>query len=918
EGQWNDLPKVEVFDSRIAGYLVEYGGVGGCTPDFTDEAIVTIIVTENIVECDIAIGGVSTTSEPCDGTDFGAIDVNAVCSSCTEEPLYSIDGGASFQSISLFRVPAGTYTVVIRDATDETCISAERVVVVEVGADTEAPQFPGAENVPLQSVDPCADIEQLPIVYDANLVTDDCDNSPVVDVQIEVVTVNDTITSGGGDDDPRTTITELGQQINYIYTAIDASGNESAKTIPTWFIPVDEAPSINIANNPVQDVLNVCGEYPISADNLGVTATDDCTQDLEIEISIVDGNGQPIEAITEAGLYFVTARTTDETGKTDSENFTLNLEGNPDVITVTANDDNLSVPEGETITFNVLSNDFASDGSALEVQDLVLANPADGTLVDNGDGTFDFTPAEGFVGEVILTYITKSEDASLFFEGTGNFYEFVNAPGLTWEEARMAAEGRQLNGVSGYLATVTSEEENGFVVSKLEGEGWIGASDVAVEGEWRWVTGPEGQMNNGQGLLFWMGEADGIPANNAYINWASGEPNDFQDTEDIGEDYGHYFANGTWNDFPSNGFNVVEGYVVEYGGIDGCTPDFTDEATVTITVTENIDNCEDDTEAPTITGYSVGTLSDGQIEQVFTVEVDLDGQNILPVACGLTKSNEGNISRTIDIADNCTGNDLIVIAADELEVDTLEDGSLEVVEFVTLTDLSGNVTEFFLTTIYLSDTEAPVLTSCTVDTVILQVDEAGRVVGREEGFITIFEFDDFISNLTISDDCSPSFFVEYSEAEDGSLIEGGTGRIFGYDGVNFSEEVCDVIIVGRFAPSNEILAPQEGVGKVFGSAIQITTAAIETRSEISESFKVEVSPNPFQTEASLQVNLPTEEMVNIDMRDISGRLVKSLSMKGNAGENTFLIQGDNLATGVYFISIRTASTKQTVKVVVTQ
>ncbi|MEO1256979.1 MAG: cadherin-like domain-containing protein, partial [Bacteroidota bacterium] len=268
-----------------------------------------------------------------------------------------------------------------------------------------------------------------------------------------------------------------------------------------------------------------------------------------------------------AGNTEVVVTAVDDSGNEESCTIALTLENNPDAITVTANDDDLSVSEGETITFNVLANDFASDGSALEVQDLVLANPADGTLVDNGDGTYDFTPAEGFVGEVILTYIAKSEDASLFFEGTGNFYEFVAQNGITWQDARIAAEARTLNGVNGYLVTVTSQEENDFILSKLEGQGWMGGSDVAVDDEWRWVTGPEGEEENGAGRLFWTGKADGMPINGVYSNWEPGEPNDFRGNN---ENYAHFRIEegkeGQWNDLP-NATSEIQGYVVEYGGI---------------------------------------------------------------------------------------------------------------------------------------------------------------------------------------------------------------------------------------------------------------------------------------------------------------------------------------------------------------
>jgi hypothetical protein len=64
------------------------------------------------------------------------------------------------------------------------------------------------------------------------------------------------------------------------------------------------------------------------------------------------------------------------------------------------------------------------------------------------------------------------------------------------------------HGLQGYLATITSQEENDFIEQKLSADGWIGASDdfeqinIAAgsflyadqgeaEGRWYWVTGPE-------------------------------------------------------------------------------------------------------------------------------------------------------------------------------------------------------------------------------------------------------------------------------------------------------------------------------------------------------------------------------------------------------------------------------------------
>ncbi|MDX1927618.1 MAG: Calx-beta domain-containing protein [Pirellulaceae bacterium] len=141
----------------------------------------------------------------------------------------------------------------------------------------------------------------------------------------------------------------------------------------------------------------------------------------------------------------------------------------------------------------------------------------------------------------------------------GHFYEFVSAQGGSWTSAKAGAESRTLFGLQGYLATVTSASENAFIAGKLIGQGWMGASDVEVEGTWRWVTGPEA------GQEFWQGAGGGSAVNGMYNNWTPGEPNNFGP---FGEDYAHFRIDNTWNDYRvDNG--ATAGYVVEYGGMLG-------------------------------------------------------------------------------------------------------------------------------------------------------------------------------------------------------------------------------------------------------------------------------------------------------------------------------------------------------------
>jgi len=140
--------------------------------------------------------------------------------------------------------------------------------------------------------------------------------------------------------------------------------------------------------------------------------------------------------------------------------------------------------------------------------------------------------------------ISISLDDADYFEG--HFYQFISKPGITWTAARDEAAATKYHSLLiGYLATITSKNENDFINLKTQGLGWIGASDHATEGEWRWVTGPEGTMEVGKGLLFWKGtggqaKADPAnygPVNSAYQNWNR------WDTSNPGNDKMHYEPN---------------------------------------------------------------------------------------------------------------------------------------------------------------------------------------------------------------------------------------------------------------------------------------------------------------------------------------------------------------------------------------
>ena len=152
-----------------------------------------------------------------------------------------------------------------------------------------------------------------------------------------------------------------------------------------------------------------------------------------------------------------------------------------------------------------------------------------------------------------------------YLESTDHYYQFIPNTGISWTNAKSIAAAATYYGLQGYLATITTVEEVQISGIQASGAGWIGGSDEANEGVWKWVTGPE------LGTTFWNGGINGSSPNFAF--WNANEPNNQGD-----EDFAHVTAPGvgqpgSWNDMTnfgaSSGVYQPKGYIVEYGGMPG-------------------------------------------------------------------------------------------------------------------------------------------------------------------------------------------------------------------------------------------------------------------------------------------------------------------------------------------------------------
>ncbi|MFM2433335.1 MAG: hypothetical protein RI974_75 [Actinomycetota bacterium] len=214
-----------------------------------------------------------------------------------------------------------------------------------------------------------------------------------------------------------------------------------------------------------------------------------------------------------------------------------------------------------------------------------------------------------------------------------HYYRLVKTP-VSYDDAvtlsQQATFDGTPSGTPGYLATITSPEENAFLFTVMGGAGnnaWLGASDRDVEGDWKWMTGPEA------GTSFYSGTANGGggAVNNEFNGWAGGEPNQAGD-----EDYAEVYGDGRWNDIPSNG-GPQNYYLIEWGGMPG--DNFSSSVSISDTDTLAASNpfaVGDGTEA---SPYEISTLAElakvgecsgDNIHFKQTADFDLTGTSLNP------------------------------------------------------------------------------------------------------------------------------------------------------------------------------------------------------------------------------------------------------------------------------------------------
>jgi hypothetical protein len=140
--------------------------------------------------------------------------------------------------------------------------------------------------------------------------------------------------------------------------------------------------------------------------------------------------------------------------------------------------------------------------------------------------------------------------------GNGHYYQAVLAEaGITWTAASLTASN-----LGGYLATLTSSQENAFVFSLVapNTDLWYHSGTGSWWGPWLGGVQPPGSPEPASGWRWITGE----PFN--YSNWASGQPNNNSGNENRLQFGGQTTIASTWNDISETNITYARSFVIEY------------------------------------------------------------------------------------------------------------------------------------------------------------------------------------------------------------------------------------------------------------------------------------------------------------------------------------------------------------------
>ena len=213
-----------------------------------------------------------------------------------------------------------------------------------------------------------------------------------------------------------------------------------------------------------------------------------------------------------------------------------------------------SAPSGTTFYFTTTSGVTPASGYTMSGNKTRLAFTGTQSNINSVLASMKINTT-ATAGSINISVSATVNPTGYYYNPTnGHFYRPLST-GANFANAITLSSQQTFKGQTGYLVTITSNDEDLFIFNNVpQSNIWFAADDRTTEGRWVIRDGPE--LNT----LLRIGNASGINQQGVYNNWAGGEPNDWGGNEDAAvTKWGGGFQ---WNDLSVANVNA---YVVEFG-----------------------------------------------------------------------------------------------------------------------------------------------------------------------------------------------------------------------------------------------------------------------------------------------------------------------------------------------------------------
>ncbi len=211
-------------------------------------------------------------------------------------------------------------------------------------------------------------------------------------------------------------------------------------------------------------------------------------------------------------------------------------------------------PSGTTFSLSTTTGLTPATGYSMSGNKTRLAFTGTMANINNALATLKINTT-GTAGNIQISVSATVNPTGYYYNpSNGHFYRPISTT-ATYDNAKTLSAAQTFKGQTGYLVTLTSADEENFVILNVpQNNIWIALSDRLVEAQWRIDAGPEAgtliKTSNGQTAGNIQGQ---------YNNWCGGEPNNSGDEDYVVTKWG---GGSCWNDLPAYFSNP---YIIEFG-----------------------------------------------------------------------------------------------------------------------------------------------------------------------------------------------------------------------------------------------------------------------------------------------------------------------------------------------------------------